>query len=208
MKQLSGFSCTITQRCAVKSQVRRGKKCTLGVGTINYSLLLCLPSTSSHQYLLEYFNVVGELRDGSDVTLKIKMIPSVICPSRAQGVKHTEKIYCTSAFWKPEDNLLYFLSDSCCLCPAEPVPSQVTDWHAGSCLHRDFSLPLRFPLAPNKTKRCCFAPPWRTVDRLPESLGRLFLPPIFFILSLSWYTSVFRMSRIQGVAFSIPTSSN
>lgn len=32
---------------------------------------LFIATTSSQQYLLEYFNVVSELRDGSDVTLKI-----------------------------------------------------------------------------------------------------------------------------------------
>lgn len=117
---------------------------------------------------------------------KSKWSPSVTCPSRAQvgggsgAAKHTEKIYCTSAFWKPEDNLLYFLRNSCCLCPAEPVPSQVTDCHTGSCLHRDFSLPLRFPYTTNKRKRCCFCTTLEDCGRASWESRKAFFASLVF----------------------------
>jgi len=75
---------------------------------------LFIATTSSQQYLLEYFNVVSELRDGSDVTLKIRRRESrnglgwmgpprssrsnhQTDPSSAGGRKHTEHLLHGSA---------------------------------------------------------------------------------------------------------------
>jgi len=65
--------------------VRRWEK-KKDVGRRDYELftdITSFTSTSSHQHLLEDFNVVGELRDGSDVTLKREEHP-VRPPARAE----------------------------------------------------------------------------------------------------------------------------